>query len=273
MPTRIVLCDDHAMLDAVAARAQAVGLIELVRGVQDTVRSRAQGLRPAALDDLGLLPALRSAALRWGEAHGLSVELDAPDASPRLPAPLETVLFRVAEEAVANAGRHAGAARVEVRLRRGADWAELQIVDDGHGFDAAQPAAPALGLAAMRERVALVGGELSVASQPGLGVSVVARVPLTPTSTTSVGVGSGVGHGGDGSRLDCAGTEWEADARLTPTASAQSGSAPQGERCTDQNIPGARLVALESGGHLLLGHWPEVRSTTNTFLRRYGSGT
>jgi signal transduction histidine kinase len=153
-------------VDAAAARAQAVALIELVRGVGDAVRRRAQGLRPAALDDLGLVAALSSAAGRWGETHGLTVVLDATEAAARLAAPLETALYRVAEEAVANAGRHAGASRVEIRLRRGSGWAELHVVDDGRGFDAAHPAAPALGLAAMRERVALVGGDLVVASQP-----------------------------------------------------------------------------------------------------------
>jgi two-component system, NarL family, sensor histidine kinase UhpB len=165
--------------EVAAARAQAAGLIELVRGVNDAVRSRAQGLRPAALDDLGLVPALRSATQRWSETHGLRVALDAAAAGPRLPAPLEVALYRVAEEAVANAGRHAGASRVDVRLHREGDGVELRIVDDGRGFDTAHLAAPALGLASMRERVALVGGELVVASRPGAGASVVARVPLT----------------------------------------------------------------------------------------------
>jgi two-component system, NarL family, sensor histidine kinase UhpB len=168
-------------LEAAAARAQAAALIELVRRVQDTVRSRAQGLRPPALDELGLAAALRSAAQRWGGAHDMAIAVDVGDASPRLPAPVETALYRVAEEAVANAARHAEASRVQLWLRCDRGGVELRVVDDGCGFDVEHPASPALGLAAMRERVAQVGGELAVASRPGAGVSVVARVPLPPT--------------------------------------------------------------------------------------------
>jgi two-component system sensor histidine kinase UhpB len=193
-------------VDLAAARDQTLALVEVVRGVHDAVRRRAQGLRPAALDDLGLVAALRSAGARWGEAAGLAVAVDAPEASPRPPAAVEIALYRVAEEAVANAARHAGASRVEVELRRERERIELRIVDDGRGFDAAHPAPPALGLAAMRERVALVGGELVVASRPGAGVSVVARVPLTPASPAASGVDSAAGRRGDGARLD--GAEW-----------------------------------------------------------------
>jgi len=188
--------------DLAAARDQAIGLVARVRSAYDVVRQRAQGLRPAVLDDLGLVAALHSFAQRWRVAHDLAVVVDAAERSPRLPAPIETALYRVAEEAVANAARHADASRVAIRLRRDRDAIELRIVDDGRGFDAERPASPALGLAAMRERIALVGGQLTVASRPGAGVSVVARVPLTGALDADLEVE--IGGRGDGRPLGAA---------------------------------------------------------------------
>jgi signal transduction histidine kinase len=154
----------------------------------------------AALDDLGLGPALRSATQRWGGTHRWVVTVEAAEASPRLPAPVEIALYRVAEEAVANAAHHAAASCVSVRLRRDREAVELRVVDDGTGFDAAHPASPALGLAAMRERLAPVGGQLVVASRPGAGVSVVARVPLTSELTSDLGSATSDPRGRDPDR-------------------------------------------------------------------------
>ena len=159
-------------VDRAALGARARGLIELARGAYDLVQGRAQGLRPSALDDLGLLPALRSAVLRWSAQHGLTVELRTEGAPPGPGAPPGIVLYRVAEEAVANAARHAGASRVVVRLRADAGAVELAVADDGRGFEPGR--ADLLG---MRERLALVGGELEVESAPGRGTTVLARVP------------------------------------------------------------------------------------------------
>jgi two-component system sensor histidine kinase UhpB len=172
-------------VDRAALRARAQGLIELARGAYDLVQGRAQGLRPSALDDLGLLPALRSAVGRWSAQHGLPVELRAAGAPPGPGAPLAVVLYRVAEEAVANAARHAGASRVVVRLRADAGAVELAVEDDGRGF--APGRADLLG---MRERLALVGGELAVDSAPGRGTTVLARVPtdrLRPAAAPAFG--------------------------------------------------------------------------------------
>jgi two-component system sensor histidine kinase UhpB len=174
-------------VDRAALRARAQGLIELVRGAYDLVQGRAQGLRPSALDDLGLLPALRSAVGRWGEQHGLPVELRAEGRPPRPGAALGIVLYRVAEEAVANAARHAGASRVVVRLRADPERVELAVADDGRGFEVGTS-----DLLAMRERLALVGGQLEVASAHGRGTTVVARVPTDePRGAAAPPLGSG----------------------------------------------------------------------------------
>jgi signal transduction histidine kinase len=169
---------DHEHIDRAALRARADGLIELVHGAYDAVHARAQGLRPSALDDLGLGAALKSAASRWGADLGATVEVRVVGTPPRPGSPLGTVLYRVAEEAVANAVQHGRAGYVAVTLRTDQGRVELEIADDGDGFDAgAIDPAKALGLLGMRERLALVGGQLEVASTPGEGTVVVARAP------------------------------------------------------------------------------------------------
>jgi signal transduction histidine kinase len=145
------------------------------------VYARSQGLRPSALDDLGLGPALKSAAARWGSALGATVDVRVDGTPPRPGSPLGNVLYRVAEEAVANAVQHGRAGYVAVTLRARPGWVELEVADDGDGFaSGALDPAKALGLLGMRERLALVGGRLEVTSTPGEGTVVVARAPGAP---------------------------------------------------------------------------------------------
>ena len=102
-----------------------------------------------------------------------------PDSS-RIPAPVASVLYRVAQEALRNAARHADARNVELRVRHDATSASLEVTDDGRGFDVqrAEERRPGMGLFSMRERVSLVNGTLTVASTPGRGTRVVATIPL-----------------------------------------------------------------------------------------------
>ena len=129
--------------------------------------------------------ACHAAALSWlarqtREQEALDAEAFADDGAPipRLPA---TVLYRVAQESLRNAVRHAQARRVELWLRRTATTATLEVVDDGRGFDVrrAEERRPGMGLFSMRERVGLANGTLTVESAPGRGTRVVATVPLT----------------------------------------------------------------------------------------------
>jgi signal transduction histidine kinase len=101
-----------------------------------------------------------------------------------IPAPVVSVLYRVAQEAVQNARRHASPKRVEIRFLRDLESATIEIVDDGRGFDpdALQGERAGIGLFTMQERVALVDGELQIRSQPGGGTSVLASVPLRPVA-------------------------------------------------------------------------------------------
>jgi signal transduction histidine kinase len=105
----------------------------------------------------------------------------AKEEEPPIPGPLASVLYRVAQEALRNAARHAHAKHVEVRLFRENGMATLQVDDNGRGFDVrrAEQRRPGMGLFSMRERVALVNGRLIVTSAPGQGALVVATVPLT----------------------------------------------------------------------------------------------
>jgi two-component system sensor histidine kinase DegS len=135
-------------------------------------------LRPVALDELGLVPALREHLARCEREHSLAVDFTA-DEGERLPASVETALFRIVQEAVNNVFQHAQARRVSVILTRDADCVELRVADDGRGFDAQLPrSGKHIGLWSMRERVEQLGGQFEVRSAPGQGTTVTAAVPL-----------------------------------------------------------------------------------------------
>ncbi len=140
--------------------------------------SLARQLRPTALDDLGLAAAVAGQVeqLARGEiAAGLGTDGDFSDLS----GDAQLVVYRVAQEALSNAARHSGAARVEVRLRRLDDGGvELTVADDGRGF-AFEESQRGLGIGGMRERALLIGGELTLESRPGHGTTVRLTVPAS----------------------------------------------------------------------------------------------
>jgi signal transduction histidine kinase len=161
--------------------ARIATLRELASEALEEVRSLSHTMHPRVLDDLGLGAALEWLARQTRAQEPLDVHVEVREGDPQLPAPLASVLYRVAQEALRNAARHADARRVEVRLRRTEGIATLEVVDDGHGFDvrSAEERRPGMGLFSMRERVALVSGQLVVTSAPGRGTCVSASVPLT----------------------------------------------------------------------------------------------
>jgi signal transduction histidine kinase len=158
-------------------------LAELTQASIQDIRRLIHDLRPAALDELGLVPALREYAARYQEEQGLEVALALPESDERLPAALETTLFRVVQEALANVARHARARRVEVTMACGQREVTLCIADDGRGFDpqATRPGTH-LGLWSMRERVEQLGGRFEIESAPGAGTTVRAIIPLMTTN-------------------------------------------------------------------------------------------
>lgn len=165
-----------------AARDELLAARALIRDALDDVRALMAGLRPRLLEERGLVAALHSLAAMpplWGtevtvETRGISVD-------HRLPPETELALFRIAQEAVSNARRHGAASRVTVSLTARPGTAELLVVDDGRGFSRS-PDLPVVGrgegLPGMRERVALLGGELSIESVPGAGTRISVSVPL-----------------------------------------------------------------------------------------------
>ena len=155
-------------------------LREMVSEALEEVRTLSHTIHPRVLDDLGLAAALEWLARQTREQDSLDVEVFADEgpAIPKLPA---SVLYRVAQESLRNAVRHAHPRRVELWLRRAPGTATLEVVDDGRGFDVkqAEERRPGMGLFSMRERVGLVNGTLALVSAPGRGTRVVATVPLT----------------------------------------------------------------------------------------------
>ncbi|WP_369054836.1 sensor histidine kinase [Kineococcus terrestris] len=154
------------------------------------VRRLVHELRPPALDDLGLVGALRQHAERLG-VGGLRVSVEAADDldAAALPAAVEVAAYRIAGEAVTNAARHAGAARCHVRLARRGAALEVVVDDDGRGID---PAAPAgVGLASLKERARELGGSCAVTCPPGGGTRVAALLPLPAPEPAAEPAGPG----------------------------------------------------------------------------------
>lgn len=141
------------------------------------------GLRPSVLDDLGLVAALRTQCQRTLGPAGIAFEMEASGLSDRLPLEIETVLFRVFQEALTNIQRHARAGKVTLRLSREADAVEGEIRDDGVGFDPshfwiASGNEQGLGLLGMRERVEQCQGRIEIDSQPDTGTRIRVHLPL-----------------------------------------------------------------------------------------------
>jgi tetratricopeptide (TPR) repeat protein/two-component sensor histidine kinase len=157
-------------LDAVGA-----DLAEL----SDDLRQLSHDLHPALLERLGLAEALRDHCGEVEHRHGLEVRLSLPGAEVPFPPEVALGLYRIAQEALANSVRHAGARKAHVTLRVAGGAAQLTVADDGAGFDpGAARRAGGLGLASIDERARLLGGHCRIASAPGAGTGIVAVVPL-----------------------------------------------------------------------------------------------
>jgi PAS domain S-box-containing protein len=170
--------------DSSPMRDRLEGLQALTDLIGREVHQLALRLRPTALDDLGLQAALANYAEGWSERSGIEVDFHGAGLDGvRLPALIETALYRVVQEALTNVLKHSAARRVSVVLQRSPGQAVAVVEDDGRGFDvdsdpATGTAERRLGLLGMRERVALVGGTLTVESDVGRGTTVIARVPI-----------------------------------------------------------------------------------------------
>ena len=165
------------------ARRQAQDLHRVAASALDDVRLLARGLRPSVLDDLGLPAAAERYATEFQKSRGIAVYVRASGVGNRLPAPVETALYRIMQEALANVAKHAGARAASVVIERRPASVAMAVSDDGHGFDvgavlAVSEHAGHMGLHGMRERALLLDGTLAISSVPGAGTRVLAEVPL-----------------------------------------------------------------------------------------------
>jgi signal transduction histidine kinase len=174
------------------ARANLRQLEELTGKLVDEVHHLAWELRPAALDDLGLHALLQNYTERWSERSGVVADFHGGGLERhRLPPEVETTVYRVVQESLTNVLKHAEARRVSIIVERRRDQVLLIVEDDGRGFEVeglSRAGGPGggLGLLGMRERVALVGGSLSIESSPGGGTTARARIPVAPAAEKEV---------------------------------------------------------------------------------------
>jgi len=150
-------------------------------------------LRPSILDDLGLVSAIRWFARTNLEKVGVKVEFSAGSEVIRLPSHLETMLFRIAQEAISNILRHANAGKVSIRLWMAEACLWLEVKDDGHGFDLERSSEEPvdrkrLGLLGIQERVSLVGGEIKIESSQGSGTCLQVHIPLPVENSNGIGL-------------------------------------------------------------------------------------
>jgi signal transduction histidine kinase len=156
------------------------GLVNL----SEDVHSLSYKLHPSLLEDLGLADALKAECERFARQESIVVEAKLERVPAAIPVDAGLCLFRVTQEALRNIARHAQASTATVSVRCLDGGLQLAVGDTGVGFDPAQHRLrPSLGLASMRERVRLAGGELDIESAPGQGTTIVAWVPLKGEST------------------------------------------------------------------------------------------
>jgi signal transduction histidine kinase len=161
------------------AVTKAVGdLRELVVATLQDVRRLAVQLRPKALDDFGLVPALERLVQTFSESSGIALDLEAQLAETRLPSEVETTLYRIVQEALTNVVKHAEADEVSILLMRRDAAVTAVIEDNGRGFAPDTVKTDSLGLEGIRERAELHDGRLTIETSPGSGTTLVVEIPL-----------------------------------------------------------------------------------------------
>jgi two-component system, NarL family, sensor histidine kinase UhpB len=150
----------------------------------ELVRRIATGLRPAVLDDLGLIAALEWQLAQFATLSGLRLHSTLPATDPPLHADACTAVFRIVQEALTNIARHAQATEVSVRMESDTHEVRVEVADDGRGITQHEQASPdALGLVGLRERALAAGGALTITGAPGRGTRVSLRLPVPPAAT------------------------------------------------------------------------------------------
>jgi signal transduction histidine kinase len=160
-----------------SARLGLADALSLLGQTLDDTRALSRLLRPQILDDLGLAAALAWLGRSVAKASGITVDVDCGEGIDTVDSDTATLLFRAAQECLANAARHADASNVLVAVSRRGEELQLLVADDGSGFDLASAEARAsnsecTGLSSLRERVAMFGGRLNLVTEPGEGTQV-----------------------------------------------------------------------------------------------------
>ena len=161
-------------------RASVDGVQQVAERLDRHVDFLLRQMRPAGLDDVGLVAALEQTVLKWSETFGISAEFHAAGDGARLPADTEGHLYRIVQEALNNVHKHASARQVVVSLERSGARTSLMIRDDGTGIDGSAVESNGrrgLGLVGMRERAGLIGARFEILSQPGRGTTVLVDLP------------------------------------------------------------------------------------------------
>ena len=175
-----------AVLNPPGIRRSLVPLRRLISDAVNTVHRFARDLRPAMLDDLGLIPALGYFIKHFPRRSGWRIQFTAFAGVEALDGDKRTVLYRIVQEALANAAKHASCRVVKVSIRKAGSYARLEVADDGKGFEPGingyGKLNSRLGLIGMRERVEMVGGRFGVESIPGKGTTVRAEIPFGRTT-------------------------------------------------------------------------------------------
>lgn len=175
---RIDVSQKLLAIDPSRAVSEMEQLKQLLRHSLQDVRKIIFDLRPMALDDLGLLPALRSYLSTASQQHHWTFDMKVQGEERRFPPEMEVALFRIAQEALSNVAKHADAHHVSLTLRFGPSELEMELVDDGVGFDLKKAQGQGgFGLISMRERAELLGGRLEILTRPGEGTTVKVKVP------------------------------------------------------------------------------------------------
>ncbi len=181
MAMRLELCEKALDGEPEKARGEIADLKEMARSSLQDVRKIIFDLRPMALDDLGLVPAIRTYVAAFEDRTGVRVELRVLGEEKRLSPPLEIAIYRLIQESLANVAKHANTSEAWVNLEVTSNCVRLVIKDKGAGFDpgsVSQTGGERFGLMGMKERVAMFGGEIDVRSRPGDGTKIAIAVPL-----------------------------------------------------------------------------------------------
>ncbi len=181
---RAEICERLLDIDVARARAELAGLKTMVNNTLQATRGFIFDLRPMILDDLGLEPTLRGYIRQFSDKNKIEVNLSVMGLKGRLPQPVEVAVYRIVQDALSNVAKHAHATHAQISLELQDDGLLVTVEDDGSGFNvddlnAQGERGKALGIASMRQRAEMLGGEILLESLVGRGTKVSAAIPVS----------------------------------------------------------------------------------------------